>query len=163
MKRIILLFVIFSAMLIMTVSFGREAPPVTEVKLYFTDMEIFSLIPRTVQIPKTDTEGQAKLVIRKLIEGDDENLKIRRTIPKIPNCMSVSVEDGIAYVDIKRSMIQNHADGRDVEILTVYSIVNSLMSIDGINNVRFTICGKVKKDFMGYIDMRETFIPDYAA
>jgi len=28
-------------------------------------------------------------------------------------------------------------------------------------NVRFTIDGKRQKDFKGYIDMRETFIPDY--
>ena len=46
-------------------------------------------------------------------------------------------------------------------MLMVYSIVNSLTEIDGIVNVRFTIDGRVQKDFVGYLDMRETFIPDY--
>ena len=46
-------------------------------------------------------------------------------------------------------------------MLIVYQIVNSLTSIDGIDNVRFTVDGKVKKEYAGFIDMRETFIPDY--
>ena len=75
--------------------------------------------------------------------------------------MTVSVKDDIAYVDIKDSMIQNHEDGRDLELLTVYSVVDSLLSIKGITNVRFTVNGHKQKDFMGYLDMRETFIPDY--
>ena len=45
--------------------------------------------------------------------------------------------------------------------MMVYSIVNSLTNIDGIVNVRFTVDGERQKDFLGFVDMRETFIPDY--
>ena len=65
--------------------------------------------------------------------------------------------DRIAYVDIKQELADKHPEGRDLELLTVYSIVNSLTGLDGIVNVRFTIDGKRQKDFKGYIDMRETF------
>ena len=41
------------------------------------------------------------------------------------------------------------------------TIVNSLTSIDGIVKVKFTIDGKPQKNFKGFIDMREAFIPDY--
>ena len=75
--------------------------------------------------------------------------------------MTVKVKDKIAYVDLKSSILKTQPDGRDFEILTVYSIVNSLTNVDGIVNVRFTVDGERKKDFMGYVDMRETFIPDY--
>jgi hypothetical protein len=75
--------------------------------------------------------------------------------------MTVKVKDKIAYVDIKKDVVNEHPDGRDLEMLTVYSIVNSLTGIDGIVNVRFTIDGKIEKKFKGYLDMRETFIPDY--
>ena len=73
----------------------------------------------------------------------------------------MKVLDRIAYVDIKQELVDKHPDGRDLELLTVYSIVNSLTGLDGVVNVRFTIDGKRQKDFKGYIDMRETFIPDY--
>lgn len=160
MKRIIFILIILTAFGIAAVSFGTSVPQ-TEVRLYFTDAQILKLLPVRVMIPELTPEEQAKLVIKALIEGDDDNLKIRRTIPDIRGCMSVKVKDEIAYVDIKRKMIENHSEGRDIELLTVYSIVNSLASVKGITNVRFTIEGEVSEDFMGYLDMRETFIPDY--
>ena len=162
MKRTIFILILIAALGITAISFGTSIPQ-KEVRLYFTDAQILKLLPVRVQIPELSTEEQAKLVIDALIEGDDDNLKIRRTIPDIRGCMSVKVRDEIAYVDIKRSMVENHVEGRDMELLTVYSIVNSLTSIKGITNVRFTVQGKVSKDFMGYLDMRETFIPDYTA
>ena len=83
------------------------------------------------------------------------------TIPNVKHGIKVKVLDRIAYVDIKQELVDKHPDGRDLELLTVYSIVNSLTGLDGVVNVRFTIDGKRQKDFKGYIDMRETFIPDY--
>lgn len=160
MKRIIFILSLTIITTIISVSsFGTS--DLVGVRLYFTDSQILKLLPRRIQIPKLDTEEQAKYVLKLLIEGDDENLKIKRTIPDIKDCMSVYVKNEIAYVDIKQSAIENHTDGRDIELLTVYSIVNSLTSIEGIHNVRFTISGKKQKAFMGYLDMRETFIPDY--
>lgn len=161
MKRIIFVFILLAAFCAVTVSFGKNTVQTTEVRLYYTDTQILKLIPVRTQIQMLDAEGQAEIILKMLIEGQDENLKIKRTIPKIQGGMSVYVKDGIAYVDIKKGMIEKHADGRDIELLTVYSIVNSLASIKGVNNVRFTVCGKKQKNFMGYLDMRETFIPDY--
>lgn len=131
------------------------------VKIYFVDAEMLRLIPVGVTIPDMSAEKTAQRVLDELIEGRDENYKIRRFIPKIRRCMTVEVEDGIAYVNIDSDMISEVPDGRDSELLTVYSIVNSLVNIDGIVNVRFTIDGESQKDFKGYLDMRETFIPDY--
>lgn len=162
MKRLIfILCLTVIATVISVSSLGTSATDLTGVRLYFTDSQILKLLPMRVQIPKLDAEEQAKYVLKLLIDGDDDNLKIKRTIPDIKGCMSVYVKNEIAYVDIKQSVIENHAEGRDIELLTVYSIVNSLTSIEGIHNVRFTICGKKQKAFMGYLDMRETFIPDY--
>ena len=52
-----------------------------------------------------------------------------------------------------------------VKVLSEHFITGAchapLTGLDGIVNVRFTIDGKRQKDFKGYIDMRETFIPDY--
>ena len=132
-----------------------------EIKVYFVDAEMMRLIPVKTTMPRTSAEKTARCVLDALIKGHDDNPKIRRLIPREKNCMTVKVKDKTAYVDLKSSMFASHPDGRDPEILTVYSIVNSLTDIDGIENVRFTIDGEVKKDFMGYVDMRETFIPDY--
>lgn len=132
-----------------------------EVQIYFVDAEMLRLMPVKITIPHMSPEKMAKRVVSELIEGRDENPKIRRLIPKEKRCMTVKVKDRIAYVNITDTMTEAVPDGRDLEVLTVYSIVNSLTGLEGIVNVRFTVNGHVQRDFKGYIDMRETFIPDY--
>ncbi len=160
MKRIISAVVIMLTISTLFLSCGSEKPMVG-VKLYFVDAQMLRLIPLKVYIRDSTPQKEAKIVLDELIRGRDDNPKIRRLIPDIKNCMSVKTDGKMAYVNIKSKMAENHPDGRDLEILTIYSIVNSLTSIDGIDSVRFTIDGKRQKDFKGFIDMRETFIPDY--
>ena len=128
----------FIFLLILAIGFGTVVisqnthTETAEVKLYYVDAQMLRLIPVKTQIP-----------------------------PNVKHGIKVKVLDRIAYVDIKQELADKHPEGRDLELLTVYSIVNSLTGLDGIVNVRFTIDGKRQKDFKGYIDMRETFIPDY--
>lgn len=158
-----ILFAVILAVGVITVGAStRESAETVQVKLYFTDADFMRLIPEHASIKKTDVQNEARAVIRELIKGRDKNPKIRRLIPDIKRCMTVSTRDGIAYVDITQKMIDVHPEGREAERLTVYQIVNSLMSIDGIVCVRFTVNGSVQKNFMGYIDMREPFTADFA-
>lgn len=157
--------ILFAVILI--VSFGAVAvssagqPEMTDVKLYFVDAGMMRLVPIRTTLYKTDKAHEAKAVLNALIAGRDNNPKIRRMIPDIKKCMTVRIRENTAYVNITQKMIDAHPDGRDAEMLTVYQIVNSLTCIDGIANVKFTINGSTQKEFMGYLDMRETFIPDY--
>lgn len=156
----VFLLIIAAAFGIIAFAQGIRVPP-EQIKLYFIDTEMMRLLPVKTELPAMGKEKMAKRVLEELIEGHDDNPKIRRLLPKEKKCLTVKVNGNIAYVNIKKSVIENHPDGRDLELLTVYSIVNSLTAIDGITNVRFTVEGKVSRDFMGYVDMRETFIPDY--
>lgn len=160
MRKIIFLLILIMSAGIIASSCGNS-PEMTEVKIYFTDAQMFKLVPVVTYIPDSTPQKKAQTVINELIEGKDGNRSIYRTIPKIKKGMSVKVKDKTAHVNITKPMIEAHQQSRDAEILTVYSIVNSLTGIDGITTVKFTIDGKTVKDFMGYIDMRETFIPDY--
>ena len=156
MKKIVFFVLILTCAA--TIVFARgEDKPMEEVKLYIVDAEMMHLIPTEISIRKMNTQGEAREVVAALIRGFDENPKIRRLIPKIRGCMSVKVEGNTAHVNITKAMVKNHPDGRVLEQLTVYSIVNSLTSIRGIDNVQFTIDGKIRRDFMGYMDMRGAF------
>lgn len=159
LKRLFFVIIVASGIGIAASSCNKTMP-VVNAKLYFTDAEMMRLLPHKVEIADTTPQKEGQAVIDMLIEGDDENGAVFRTIPKIPGCMTVKVENGTGTVDIKQEMIDNHPKDRNSEVLTVYSIVNSLISVDGIDGVKFTINGKEQKDFMGYIDMREMFIFD---
>lgn len=132
------------------------------VELYFVDSEMLRLIPNKVYIDsKKSVEKTAKMVIAELIKGKDNNPKILRTIPKIKNGLTVKVKNDTAYVNLSKKFVQAHSDNSIHETLTVYSIVNSLASVEGITKIKFTIDGKSEEHFKGRIDMRETFVPDY--
>lgn len=136
----------------------RTGNGTTEIKMYVVDSELLQLIPVEVKLGDGDAEHKARAALRRLIEGFDDNTKIRRLIPKINGCMSVSVRDGCAWVDIKDKLIENHPRSRELEKLTVYSIVNTLTDIDGIDCVRFTVNKRTDKSFMGFMDMSRVFV-----
>ena len=130
---------------------------VTDV--YYVDSDMLRLVSVSTPCDGNTPQKQAEEVIDKLILGKDHNKKIKRMIPDTEGCITVKVMGNTAYVDIKGK--ENFPDGRIAEELVVYQIVNSLTSIDGIVKVKFTFEGKTEKEFKGFIDMRETFIPDY--
>ncbi|MBQ7573417.1 MAG: GerMN domain-containing protein [Clostridia bacterium] len=156
MRKIMFLLMLIASTVVFII--GCQNRTETEcVKVYVVDAQMMQLIPVSTYIPKCDGEEKAKRLIKVLIKGFDENPKIRRLIPDIPNCMSVEVVDRCAVVDIKNKMLENHPDGRSLEKLTVYSIVNTLTEVEGIDCVRFTVNGEVTKKFMGYMDMKQVF------
>ncbi len=130
-------------------------------QIYYVDHSMLRLIPIDINLGKKTTKGAAEEMIEKLIEGRDENSKILRVIPFEKKCMSVKIKDKTAIVDIKKTFIKNKPENRIHGLLAIYSIVNSLTSIEGIDTVKFYINGKEDKGFVSGLDMRETFIPDY--
>lgn len=130
-------------------------------QLYFVDSSMQRLIASDLELDTKNPDKAAKKVINELIKGRDNNPKIMRLIPDIKDGLSVKVKNETAFVNMSREFVEAHSGSRQHELLTIYSIVNSLTSIDGILTVKFTIDNKEEKDFKGFCDMRETFIPDY--
>ncbi len=160
MKKILIICALIVSALFVVGGY-RDSLETMQVKLYYVDSSMQRLIPSDYVVKASTPNKAAKQVIHQLIEGQDNNTKIMRLIPKIEDGLSVRVMDNTAYVNMTKDFITFHSDSRQHELLTIYSIVNSLTSIDGIVNVKFTIDGKEEKDFKGFCDMRETFIPDY--
>ena len=159
MKKIILTCVVLAVSLLVVSGYkGKEKK---KVELYFVDSSMQRLIASDFYVDARDSSEAARLVIAELLEGRDSNNKIMRIMPNVKNGLSVKVKNGTAVVNISREFQQKHSAMRHHEALTIYQIVNSLTSIDGIVNVKFTIDNKEEKDFKGFCDMRETFIPDY--
>ena len=156
------IFFIILALTVVSVAHARGVHlERVDAKLYMVDAEMLRLIPVKIKIPEGDTQRMAQRLLDELVEGRDENPKIRRLIPKIRGCLTARVEDYNVTVNISGEVIKKHPAGRDLELLTVYQIVNTLTELKGVKTVRFTIDGKTQRNFLGYLDMRETFVPDY--
>lgn len=161
MTILIVLLVLFGVAVSSKTSMQTAKTGNPNAELYFVDSGMLRLVKEEYKVGHISRQKAAEKVIKELIRGRDGNEKILRLIPDIKKGMTVKVKNNTATVNLTKEFIESHSDERQHEILTVFAIVNSLTSIDGIDNVKFTIEGKPEKRFKGFIDMRETFIPDY--
>lgn len=162
MKKICFIFVILIFVQIMSVnSEHSENKEDISIKIYYIDHSMLRLIPIEYEIGNVTKKEAVNIVSKKIVNGLDSNKKIMRIIPKDNKGIKVKVENNTAYVDLRDSVIKEITKNKTHNILAIYQIVNSLTSIDGIDNVKFTFDGKVTKGNIPRIDMREAIFPDY--
>lgn len=128
-------------------------------QIYYIDHSMLRLIPIDVNLGKVTKQRAAKVMIDRLI--DNKNPKTLNLLPDEEGCIDVDVKGNTAIVDLKKTLAKNKPENRTHGLLMVYSIVNSLTSIDGIDTVKFLVDGKEEKNYISGLDMREVFIPDY--
>jgi hypothetical protein len=126
----------------------------TPVRLYFAneDNTKLKLEIRYVDNPdaKKNLSNLASIVIRELIKGPSDEKTFKRTVPEEAKLNSpVSISGKVATVDMSKEFKTKHPGGKDAEKMTIYSIVNSLTELEGIEKVIFKIDGKSQKEFMG--------------
>ena len=155
LKKILGIIVLLLCILLTGCEEPTDKEPNTTV--YYIDSELFMLIGVPTYCEGENRQMIAENILLKLKEGQDYNRKIKRQIPDIENGMTVKISENTAFVNLSPEFVEKHTEGRVPEKLTVYQIVNSLTSVDGIEYVRFTIDNKESKCFKGFIDMRGIF------
>jgi spore germination protein GerM len=129
----------------------KEKNKVT-VDLYFADLNGKNLVTEKREVEATDTLiNQAKYVILELIKGPDNSLI--RTIPNGTKLRDLSLNaNGIAFIDFGPELISKHPGGSYGELLTIYSIVNSLtLNFKEIKKVQILVKGKKVETIAGHI------------
>lgn len=141
-------------------SHGQASKNTKDCRIYFVDRQLHRLIPLPFPQSKTP-EKTANEMISAIIDGKDSNPEILRIIPDIEDVITVHISGNTAQVNLSGDLTTHINKNSETERLFMYQIVNSLTSINGIDYVRFTIDNEIKKDFLGFLDMRETFTEDY--
>ncbi|MGB9856950.1 MAG: GerMN domain-containing protein [Dictyoglomaceae bacterium] len=153
---IILLLFVFCISLIFFVGLKEKI----ETKIYFYDPKTLRLVPeeRNFEFSKWQSlfrrEYIAREVLLSLIEGP-KDLKLRSPIPLGTKILGVSVKNNIAYVNFSDELKRNHPGGSLGEMLTVYSIVNTLTELSWIKKVQILINGAIVESLAGHIDLSE--------
>lgn len=158
MRKVLFFMIVLGGAVFFAVACSNSGDvPQRDTELYFADARLNRLLPYTGDVIDAGNEDMAQNALDLLVAGRDDNENIRRIIPKIKDCLKVSVKDNIAYVDISSEVKKEMHYSRDIEKLFIYQIVNTLTSIKGIRFVKFTVDGAVCKDFLGFYDMREIY------
>ncbi len=140
----------------------KEVQPVpteemVEVNLYFSDSQAMYLVPEKRKIPQT--LSLARQAVIELIKGP-ENSDLYSTIPEGTQINEVYIADDIAYIDLSEEIFKNHPGGSSGELMTVYSIVNTLTEIPPIRGVQILVEGNETKSLVGHIDISMPLLRD---
>lgn len=154
---------------------GPEPPPLTApepplapgesgraVRLFFADPENTALREESRQVPQgvTPTE-EARRLLDELIRGPGGELA--PTIPEGARVRQLYIDgEGTAYVDFTRELQANHPGGTAGELLTIYSIVDTLASnLEQVKRVQLLVEGGEITTLAGHVDARRPFTPRY--
>jgi spore germination protein GerM len=124
------------------------------VLLYFSDREDEYLVGEKREILKRDkVDEEAKEAIIELIKGPKG--KLVPTLPLRTKLLTLRVNDkGVAEVNFNKALSKDHPGGSSAEMMSVYSIVNSLiLNFPQIKKVKILIEGKTGETIAGHLSL----------
>jgi spore germination protein GerM len=145
---------------------GRALPPATLLPtpavtgqrvvahLYFGNPRDRSLSSEQRPVDRPDdAAGYARQLIDLLIEGPQQGGG--RTLPETARLRALFVAgDGVAYVDFSDDAFEQHPGGVGSELITLYSVVNTLvLNIEEIRCVKLLIGGRQAVTLAGHVDL----------
>lgn len=134
------------------------------IRLYFANEDNTKLKLQIRYIPmaegKKSVNNLASVIVNELINGPDTNSGLNPTIPKEAKQVArikVDTANATATVDFNKAFVDKQAGDKAAEQMTIYSIVNSLTELKEIQKVKFTINGKIQKEYKGNFKFDSAF------
>ena len=131
------------------------------VTLYFSDSEGEYLVGEKREIlKKREAREEAEETITELIKGPKG--KLIPTLPLRTKLLSLQLDErGLAKVNFNRALSKDHPGGSSAEVMTVYSIVNSLtLNFPQIRRVQILIEGEVGASIAGHLSLDQPVSPN---
>ncbi len=132
----------------------------TTVHLYFADRRgRFLHAQERVFTRPSDPLAFGRMILQMLIQGPRSELG--RTLPVESEVRAFFIDDGTAVVDFTDAVREHHPGGCRTELLTVFSVVNSLvLNMEGVESVRILIDGREMDTLAGHIDLHPAYAAD---
>lgn len=113
----------------------------TSIKLYFSSKDGKSLVEEVRDVQYSTSMSLEKLVMEQLIDGPKDS-KMLATIPSGTRIINMTTVDGVCYVNVDNTFMTQNQEIK--EEIVLYSIVNSLTQIQGVNKVQLSVNGDTK-------------------
>lgn len=128
----------------------------SSVKLYFATKDGMYLTEEDRNINGDKIEG----ALDALIAGPKRS-NLSPTIPEEVQVLSYKLTEGLLVVNFNEKLITNHWGGSTGELLTVYSIVNTLCQFSEIERVQILVEGRKVETLAGHFVLEDSITPDY--
>ncbi|EKD83002.1 MAG: lipoprotein LpqB, GerMN protein [uncultured bacterium] len=125
------------------------------LKIYFGQKGKDLLVPelRTVR-KRTMLIAQARQIVETLLEGPVSG-SLYQVIPKGTTLRGLFFDSGVFIVDLSKEFAGINNLGASEQILSIYSLVNSLTELDPRAKVRFLINGSEPTADIGHVDITQ--------
>lgn len=120
--------------------------------LYFADKDGSSLVPQERDVRYSSNVSREKLIVEKLVQGPSGS-GAYPTINPDANLLSVTIKDGICYVNFDSTFLTGAYDV--LPEVTIYSIVNSLIEGTEAQKVQITINGETDAKYLEAVDLSQ--------
>ena len=138
-----------------------EAARRIRVRLYFEAPDRAGLLPEEREVVfSSDLARQLRTVIEELAKGSTSGLLA--TLPAGTRVLEVFVNrGGVAYVDLSGEAAAGLAGGSQAELLTVYSVVNTVVTnFPATSRVQILVNDQVVPSLAGHVDLARPLSPD---
>ena len=131
------------------------------VHLYFGNAEGTALVRETRTLTMGMTDALPSAIMKALIAGP-EGEDLTSVIPQGTLVKDIFIKDNVCYVDLSAEFQKNHLGGESGEMLTIYSIVNSLQNVSGVRYVQFLIEGERVEYYKSYVKLDGVLSGDFS-
>lgn len=123
------------------------------VKLFFLAADQPALLMEDRDVAySADLGQQVRTVVEELVKGPQKGLV--GTLPAETKVIDAFVTAGVAYVDLSKEAAQKHAGGSRGELLSVYSVVNSLAAnFPAVKRVQILVEDRQVPTLAGHVDL----------
>ncbi len=125
-----------------------------KVRLYFANSDGTSLLKVEREQVYSINEPLEKMVIEQLIEGPKDG-EGYATISPDTRLNTVVLKDGTCYASFDAALVDKPVDVNEETLL--YSIVNSLCSLPGVNKVQISINGETDRTLRSAVRLDEAY------
>lgn len=110
----------------------------SEITLYFANKDGTKLVPEVQEVHYSSNISMEKLIMEHLLK-EPENKELRSAVPQETKLVSVSVLDGVCFVNLDEGFLNQNYE--IAEPIVIYSIVDSLVELPNINKVQIAVNG----------------------
>ncbi|NLK88482.1 MAG: GerMN domain-containing protein [Clostridiaceae bacterium] len=124
---------------------GYPVPGETKtVTLYFSDSQAMYVVGEKREIQLAKGASLEEKVLLELMAGPRTD-ELWSAIPEGTKLLSVSTKNGVCTVDFSKEYVENSPGGTASERMAIYSVVNTLTGLEGVQKVQFLIEGKKRE------------------
>lgn len=120
----------------------------TTITLYFSTTDALALKGEVRKVTTQETLSIEKTIINELLKGPTSP-ELVNVIPSGTKLLNIATKDGVCYVNLSSDFISKFPGGTGK--LCVYSIVNSLCSLESVSAVQILIEGEKGQEFGDYV------------